>query len=601
MFQPLSELDENRYPYVTYVWGPPGCGKTSFLVRQIENAVRKYGPNAVLVTSFTKSAARELASRGLPVAPEHVGTLHALCLRALGLRLRALPPRTLGRDPQEKITIAETRLGLWNKEHPGLRLSMGSVDVDELALNPDFAIRTPTDRLLGEFNILRSKMIPQELWPAAVRDFFKIWKGWWQNQGAIDFTGLLEDALAALKMHPANPSVIVVDEAQDLSLLQWAVVRQWSQYAHYVIIAGDDDQCLYAYAGADLKYFMQRGRSEGDVRGRHALSQSYRIPQKIHRFVESWIRQIADREAKPYHPTSEPGEVRLLARGSYRAPEAILKDALSYLRQKQEVMFLSTCAYMLEPLRNLLRKEGWPFWNPYRLERREWNPLTPPPPPRPRKDQDNDPDNDLQPPPPGTHTLPCHRLLAFLKPTLEDNHPWTAKDLELWTAWMRHDILQEAAREKLKKWNPAMPVEPQHLAEIFHPRGLESLTQAFSEESLEPLIGWWLDRLEPKRRSAALYPVAVLRRGGAAALKNKPQIVIGTIHSVKGAQTDVTYLFPDLSRAGFQQWSAGGEKRNAVIRSAYVGSTRSRKSLVICDGASSDHIPLARHFVQLHR
>jgi DNA helicase-2/ATP-dependent DNA helicase PcrA len=379
--------------------------------------VAKYGPNAVLVTSFTKSAARELAFRHLPVASENVGTLHALCLRALRAQhARSLPPHIRHR---QKITIAEPRLALWNKVHPDLRLSGSSVDLDEMALNHDFTIRTHADRLLAELNILRSKMIPKEHWPSAVLSFFEVWKAFWQNQGAIDFTGLLEKSLATLKMHPANPSVILVDEAQDLTLLQLTLVRQWGQYAQYLIIAGDDDQALYAYAGADPKYLVQYGKTVSDVRGRQALSQSYRIPQKIYRFVESWIHQIADREVKPYHPTPEEGEVRLLGRGSYRAPEAILKDAQQYLRQKQEVMFLSTCSYMLEPLKALLRNQGWPFWNPYRLERRDWNPLTPP---RPRKDQDHDPDNDPQAPPPGTHTLPCHRLLAFLKPTLKDNH-----------------------------------------------------------------------------------------------------------------------------------------------------------------------------------
>jgi superfamily I DNA/RNA helicase len=39
------------------VFGPPGTGKTTWACRQIERAQIEYGPDRVLVTSFTKTAA----------------------------------------------------------------------------------------------------------------------------------------------------------------------------------------------------------------------------------------------------------------------------------------------------------------------------------------------------------------------------------------------------------------------------------------------------------------------------------------------------------------------------------------------------------------
>ena len=66
-----------------WVLGPPGTGKTTFLSRTIASLVEKRGSDAVTVCSFSKAAATELVARDLPIEDSHVGTLHALCYRAL--------------------------------------------------------------------------------------------------------------------------------------------------------------------------------------------------------------------------------------------------------------------------------------------------------------------------------------------------------------------------------------------------------------------------------------------------------------------------------------------------------------------------------------
>ena len=61
-----------------------------------------------------------------------------------------------------------------------------------------------------------------------------------------------------------------------------------------------------------------------------------------------------------------------------------------------------------------------------------------------------------------------------------------------------------------------------------------------------------------------------------------PQVVVGTVHSVKGGQADVVYLFPDLSLAGDANYQRFGPSRDSVIRVFYVGITRARETLYIC-------------------
>ena len=88
------------------IFGPPGTGKTTNLTRQIRRAVNRFGKDSVLVTSFSRAAAAELAGQDLPVSPDRVGTLHSHCWHALG-----------------RPEIAEVHVEEWNRENPHLRIT----------------------------------------------------------------------------------------------------------------------------------------------------------------------------------------------------------------------------------------------------------------------------------------------------------------------------------------------------------------------------------------------------------------------------------------------------------------------------------------------
>ena len=84
------------------VIGPPGTGKTTYLARQVDLAV-KAGED-ILVVALTKAAARAAAGklRGLD---DRVGTLHAFARRSLGV---------------DGNFIADTPANIqkWNEAHP---------------------------------------------------------------------------------------------------------------------------------------------------------------------------------------------------------------------------------------------------------------------------------------------------------------------------------------------------------------------------------------------------------------------------------------------------------------------------------------------------
>jgi len=56
---------------------------------------------------------------------------------------------------------------------------------------------------------------------------------------------------------------------------------------------------------------------------------------------------------------------------------------------------------------------------------------------------------------------------------------------------------------------------------------------------------------------------------------------------VKGGEADVVYLFPDLSQAADAHYQRFGPPRDSVIRVFYVGATRTRETLYICQRESA--------------
>jgi superfamily I DNA/RNA helicase len=115
---------------------------------------------------------------------------------------------------------------------------------------------------------------------------------------------------------------------------------------------------------------------------------------------------------------------------------------------------------------------------------------------------------------------------------------------------------------------------------------LESLLIAF-EGNYKQLLDWWRRRVAASFHTRVRFPVEVALAGGAQALRETPRVTVGTIHSVKGGEADVVFLFPDLSQAGDAAYQRFGPPRDAVIRLFYVGMTRARQALYVCQKESS--------------
>jgi hypothetical protein len=155
------------------VIGPPGCGKTTWLSRQVKRAVDN--DQGVLVASLTRAAAAEAAGRNLPIPARHVGTLHAHCYQALG---------------RPSLTVDKKHISDWNDRYPAWTLTSSDDRID--GDNLDDAGSSPGDRLMATYQVLRARMAT--VYPIDVDRMATAWGAWKAEAGLMDFTDLIEQS-----------------------------------------------------------------------------------------------------------------------------------------------------------------------------------------------------------------------------------------------------------------------------------------------------------------------------------------------------------------------------------------------------------------------
>lgn len=537
----IGTLDHEQHnEYI--VFGPPGCGKSTNLQRQIARAAERFGATSVLCTSFSKAAAAELAGRDLPIPRHAIGTLHAHCYRALGA-------------PE----IAEEHVDEWNRDNPELQITKQSKSEEGEHATDGGSGEDTGNGWLSNLSRVRSQMIPPEGWSRNLREFAARWQDYKDANDLMDFTDLIETAYRDVRVAPGQPSVIFADEAQDFTALEFSLVRRWGRNAEYFVSAGDDDQCIYGFTGASPLPLI-----ENDVPEAHkiVLKQSYRVPRNVQALAEQTIAQVTKRQPKVYNPRDEDGEVLGIS-GNLKTPQRVLDDVERRVAAGSSVMLLASCNYMLQALVTMLRERGLPFHNPYRKSNGSWNPL--------RRDEGS----------------AGSRLLALLGPHPGLHGPrdsWTFNELRLWSDWIASaGVLKRGAKRIITNSQVERAVTMQDLAALFEDAALDQLLACF-EGDVRELLNWWARKVKsPAHKRSADFASEIVRKRGIDGLVQPPKVCVGTIHSVKGGEADYVYLFPDLSRAGWAQFETPGEQRDSIIRLFYVAMTRAKKGLLWCD------------------
>ena len=321
------------------VIGPPGTGKTKTLLDEVDKYIAKGVPlNRIGYFAFTRNAANEARDRFLKKNKDltekdtlYFKTLHSLAFHNLGLNqdnvMNELHYKAIGETCGIQINYASYESNSWN----------GIFSSNSEYLNLINLARVRRIDTLHQFDLNEhlSKVERNKL--DAIDKEINNYK---KTYGLIDFTDMLDKFLKNGTVK-GKLDVIFVDEAQDLSKIQWDMLEKIEKENDAdVWIAGDDDQAIFGWAGADVMSFIEWKATEVP------LQQSKRVPSEIQKAALSIVGRIEEyRLDKKYYPKKEKGQITEvikiadidMSKGSWlilARTNSLLKEIPKMLKQK---------------------------------------------------------------------------------------------------------------------------------------------------------------------------------------------------------------------------------------------------------------------------
>ena len=302
-----------------------------------EELARGVRPERLAFVSFTKKAVGEAAARATEkfnLAPRelpYIRTIHSLAYRLLGI--------TQGEMMQHKHW-AELggALGYTFSRHADMNDGMaptGRERGDLLRFIEQLARArcvTPAQQIRDS----REEVTPQEL-----ARYLSTLENFKRDAGVMDFTDLLERYVN--EGAPAPVDVAIIDEAQDLSRLQWKLIKRAFAGAQRIYVAGDDDQAIFTWSGADVDTFL------GLKGEREVLATTHRLPRHIYGYSQMIVSRLSRRFEKKATPRPESGALHRLSNWQ-QAPVA-----------DGSWMLLARNSHMLTPIKEWLHGEGLPY------------------------------------------------------------------------------------------------------------------------------------------------------------------------------------------------------------------------------------------------
>lgn len=317
--------------------GCPGAGKTHRLLGLVEQTLAEgTPPDRIGYVTFGRAAIDDAKRRACSrfdldrKALPYFGTLHATSLRQLGLSGDVvIGQRHLAELADFANVPISGRRAVREDYYGSQKLPVGDrmLSIIDLARARGVALRDQYEAA----NDPEIDWLALERFAAAVQTFKR-------GTNRIDYTDMLE---LFVEGAPAPLlDVLFVDEAQDLSSLQWLAVRKLATHARAVYVAGDDDQAIYRWNGAAVEQFIAL---PGHV---EVLEQSRRCPRAVQHLAASLAGRLSVRREKSWRARDTEGLVTWHA------------DHANVDLSSGRWLVLARNRYLLEPVLQQLRQDG---------------------------------------------------------------------------------------------------------------------------------------------------------------------------------------------------------------------------------------------------
>lgn len=278
--------------------GPPGTGKTTELLRRLESSGAPWDRVAFL--SLTKDAIAVARSRAFEKGATEKQLRYFRTQHSINRRLLNISPKQLVVNhymdfiKQYRYRFSES---LFDIKKPRKRESAETSD--------DFMMElyNKARSLRVDWQTLAEKTPSCRAFIFSIGQMVERYNTWKESQDIVDFFDLIEIGID--KELVPDVDVMFIDEAQDCSPLMFEQIKFWSEQIPTFYIAGDYNQAIYGFMGADAKLFKNFPADETIF-----LDKSFRLKKNIYDFAMKVIRRNEGEEGLAFTPMSDGGFIR---------------------------------------------------------------------------------------------------------------------------------------------------------------------------------------------------------------------------------------------------------------------------------------------------
>jgi len=372
---PLNQKFKNRSSQK--IFGPPGTGKTTFLLKKIkehiDNGVK---PENIAFISFTNAAANESkknVSENFPglgsIDFPNFSTMHSLATKIGGNKGKDLCLEEHWKAFDDEIfcftewTEKNDPFSIVSRfKHPVLDLYSLAI-ARETSLEEELKLK----RALGDFHstndIFHMKSSLNSYFSVAINSdedlleysqrYLNRYANFKKREALVDFNDVIINSINNLPDERIPTfEVLVIDEAQDLTNILWSLAKKLINKAGTVLIAGDDDQAIMINFGASAHEFLNIKTTKKD----YPLPKSFRVPSQVMDYVNAgvmkFILALPNRKPKEWEAADHAGTLNYMSERNFkdaegkefkRYEEYDINDLLIEIINKKEDEWLIMC------------------------------------------------------------------------------------------------------------------------------------------------------------------------------------------------------------------------------------------------------------------